>query len=184
VEIEALAIPELKLIKPVIHPDDRGLFMEVYKRSSFLAAGIQDTFVQWNHSYSRQNVVRGLHFQVPPQAHAKLVRCVSGEIIDVAVDVRRGSSTYGQWVKVRLSGENGYQLYIPSGFAHGFAVIREAQVSYGLTGEFAPDYECGFAWDDPELAIDWEVTQPILSARDQRLPPLSAIDSQFTYGAA
>jgi dTDP-4-dehydrorhamnose 3,5-epimerase len=183
VEIEALAIPEIKLIKPTIHPDNRGAFMEVYKRSSFLAAGIQDTFVQWNHSFSKQNVVRGLHFQVPPKAHAKLVRCVSGEIIDVAVDVRRGSPSYGRWVKARLSGENGYQLYIPPGFAHGFAVIREAQVSYGLSGEFAPDCECGVAWDDPALAIDWEVTDPILSARDEQQQPLSAIDSQFNYGA-
>jgi dTDP-4-dehydrorhamnose 3,5-epimerase len=184
VTVESLAIPEVKLIKPVIHHDNRGAFMEVYKRSSFVNAGITDTFVQWNHSYSRGNVLRGLHFQAPPKAHAKLVRCVLGEIVDVAVDVRCGSPSYGQWVKARLSAENGYQLYVPAGFAHGFAVLSdEAQVSYGLSGEFAPDYEVGIAWDDPDLAIDWEVTHPILSLRDRAQQPFSAVKRAFIYGA-
>lgn len=181
--VQPLSIPEVKLIHLPVHRDARGSLMEVYKRSSFLAAGIAETFVQWNRSRSRRGVIRGLHCQIPPKAHAKLVCCAVGEILDVAVDVRRGSPSYGRHVAVRLSAESGAQLYIPAGFAHGFAVLSElAEVNYGLSSEFDPEHEVGIAWDDPELAIDWGIEAPILSARDRANPPLRAIDTRFVYG--
>lgn len=180
---ERLAIPDVILVTPERFTDARGSFTETYKRSAFAAGGIPDAFAQDNSSFSRAGVLRGLHYQAPPAAHAKLVRCAAGEILDVAVDLRRGSPTHGAHVAVTLSGENGRLLYVPEGFAHGFLALSDATVTYKLTAEYAPEWDRGLAWDDPDLAIPWGVSGPILSERDRRHPTLAATDSPFRYGA-
>lgn len=179
---ERLELPEVILITPEVRGDARGFFMESYKRSVFAEHGIPDLFVQDNHSRSGRHVLRGLHFQVPPAAHAKLVRCTVGEILDVAVDIRRGSPSFGRWVGAVLSRENAQQLYVPLGFAHGFMVLSsEAEVQYKITHEYTPKAERGVAWDDPDIGIDWGVEHPVLSERDRRQPRLSDLDTGFTY---
>jgi dTDP-4-dehydrorhamnose 3,5-epimerase len=163
------AIPEILILEPKVFGDDRGFFFESFNQQEFSAQlGQTVLFVQDNHSRSRQGVLRGLHYQIQhPQG--KLVRVIAGEIFDVAVDIRRGSSTFGQWVGCRLSAENKQQLWVPPGFAHGFLVVSEmADVLYKTTDYYAPDYERSIAWNDPELAIAWPLTaDPILSAKDQ-----------------
>lgn len=161
------------LITPTVHGDERGFFIETFREdryASLLAPG--QRFVQDNHSRSRRGVLRGLHFQTrKPQG--KLLRCVAGEIYDVAVDVRRQSPQFGAWVGVTLSAENKQQLYIPPGFAHAFQVVSEsADVEYKCTDYYDPDGEGGVRWNDPELAIDWPVAEAIVSEKDQRLPLL------------
>jgi dTDP-4-dehydrorhamnose 3,5-epimerase len=169
-----LDLPGVVLVEPRVFDDDRGFFMETYKRSEFAAAGISIDLVQENHSRSVQGTLRGLHAQRSPKAQGKLVRVVEGEILDVAADIRRGSPTFGRWVSARLSGDNRRALYVPPGYAHGFYVISpEAQVIYKTTDEYAPELEYGVRWDDPLLAIPWPTTSPLLSARDCRWPYLS-----------
>ncbi|MCX7794578.1 MAG: dTDP-4-dehydrorhamnose 3,5-epimerase [Thermodesulfovibrionales bacterium] len=166
-----LEIPDLVLIEPVVFGDERGFFLEFYKRSEFLKAGIKEDFVQDNHSCSLKGVLRGLHFQKEPEAQGKLLRCIRGEIFDVAVDIRKGSPTFGKWVSVILSEDNRRMLYIPAGFAHGFQVISErAEVIYKTTKEYSPEHEAGIIWNDPELNIDWPIKEPILSKRDKGWP--------------
>ncbi|RLA85081.1 MAG: dTDP-4-dehydrorhamnose 3,5-epimerase [Deltaproteobacteria bacterium] len=178
-----LEIPEVVLIEPVVFSDERGFFMEVYKYSEFSAFGITERFLQDNHSRSVKGVLRGLHYQNPPRAQGKLVRVLQGEIFDVAVDIRRGSPTYGKWVGVRLSSENRFMLYIPPGFAHGFCVLSDyAEVHYKVTDEYSPEHEAGIIWNDPEIGIDWPVESPILSERDSRWPRLSEAENRFVYG--
>lgn len=173
---ERLEIPEVILIEPKVFSDERGFFMETYKYSNFAAFGIKERFVQDNHSRSVKGVLRGLHYQRPPKAQGKLVRVLVGEIFDVAVDIRKGSPTYGKWVGVMLSAENRWMLYIPPGFAHGFCVLsEEAEVTYKVTEEYSPEHDAGIIWNDPEIGIDWPVEQPILSAKDAGLPPLRAV---------
>lgn len=173
---QRLDIPELILIEPVVFGDERGFFLEFYKRSDFFKAGIKEEFVQDNHSCSIRGVLRGLHFQREPEAQGKLLRCIKGEIFDVAVDIRKDSPTFGKWVSVILSEENKRMLYIPTGFAHGFQVISErAEVLYKTTREYSPEHEAGIIWNDPELNIDWPIREPILSKRDKEWPPLSKI---------
>lgn len=170
---QRLEIPDLILIEHEAAADGRGFFAEVYREREFAAAGIRGPFVQENHSRSGQGVLRGLHFQAKPHAMAKLVRCVSGEIFDVAVDIRKGSPTYGQWVGVTLSEGNRRMLYMPEGFAHGFVVMSpSADVSYRQTGYYAPEAEAGVLWNDAEIAVRWPVQDPILSAKDANLPRL------------
>ena len=182
---ERLAIPEVILVTPEVAEDARGFFMESYKRSAFAAGGIEDSFVQDNHSSSAAGVLRGLHYQVPPAAHAKLVRCVRGEILDVAVDIRRGSPTFGHWVSARLSAESRQQLYVPVGFAHGFLVLSaRAEVLYKISHEYAPDLERGVAWDDPAIGVAWGVSEPRLSQRDREQPPLAAAELPFVYNGS
>jgi dTDP-4-dehydrorhamnose 3,5-epimerase len=178
-------LPGLLLIEPKVFADDRGFFMETYKQSEFAAHGIADTFVQCNQSRSARGTLRGLHFQTSPQAQAKLVRALSGEIFDVVVDMREGSLARGKWHGVFLSSENKSMLYVPAGFAHGFCVTSEfADVSYMTSAEYAPELEGGIVWNDPDLKIDWPVSDPQLSNRDRGWPRLKDVDSGFRFGSA
>jgi dTDP-4-dehydrorhamnose 3,5-epimerase len=163
------SIPGVVILEPRVFGDERGFFLESYNERAFAELGIKERFVQDNHSSSRRNVLRGLHYQIK-QAQGKLVRAVEGEILDVAVDVRRSSPTFGGWEAVRLSGENKRMLWIPAGFAHGFLVISEtAQVLYKATDYYAPEHERTLMWNDPNLKIDWKLEgDPIVSAKDQR----------------
>jgi len=177
-----LAIPDVVLIEPRVFPDERGFFMETYKYSDFAAFGIKERFVQDNHSRSKRNVLRGLHYQKPPKAQGKLVRVVVGEIFDVAVDIRKGSPWYGKWVGMKLSAENKWMLYIPPGFAHGFCVLSDvAEVVYKATEEYSPEHDAGILWSDPEIGIRWPVKDPIVSLKDSRLPLLREIGDDFVY---
>ncbi len=163
------SLPGVFILEPRVFGDERGFFLESYNERVFVDLGIEDRFVQDNHSSSRRNVLRGLHYQIQ-HAQGKLVRVAEGEILDVAVDLRRSSPTFGGWEAVRLSGENKRMLWIPKGFAHGFRVISEkAHVLYKATDYYAPEYERTIAWDDPNLKIEWELEgEPIVSAKDQR----------------
>ncbi|MGC9019580.1 MAG: dTDP-4-dehydrorhamnose 3,5-epimerase, partial [Candidatus Bipolaricaulaceae bacterium] len=168
--------------EPAVFSDERGFFMETYKYSEFAAFGIRERFVQDNHSRSAKGVLRGLHYQNPPKAQGKLVRVIVGEIFDVAVDIRKGSPTYGKWVGVRLSAENKRILYIPPGFAHGFCVLSDmAEVVYKVTEEYSPVHEAGIIWNDPEIGIEWPVERPIISPKDAKWPPLREAVNDFSY---
>ncbi|EEB73738.1 dTDP-4-dehydrorhamnose 3,5-epimerase [Thermococcus sp. AM4] len=182
-EFKRLEIPDVILIKPKVFGDERGFFMETYKKPDFESAGIKGEFVQDNHSRSRYGVLRGLHFQREPYAQAKIVRVVRGVIYDVAVDLRKNSPTFGKWVGVILSEFNKWQLYIPRGFAHGFLVLSDvADVIYKVDNVYAPDYEGGIIWNDPELDIDWPVDEPIVSEKDRKLPTLrEAIERGWVF---
>lgn len=166
-------LDEVVLIEPDVFHDSRGFFLEAYHLEKYRAAGIAGPFVQDNHSRSSQGTVRGLHLQVrTPQG--KLIRVLRGEILDVAVDVRRGSPTFGRWVSMSLSAESFRQAYIPPGFAHGFSVLSEvAEIEYKCTAPYDPGGEVGVAWDDPSLAIPWGVSAPLLSDRDRTHPRLN-----------
>lgn len=182
---ERLKIPDVILIKPKPFKDDRGFFLESYKASVFKDGGISDTFVQDNHSRSSQGILRGLHYQKEPKAHSKLVSVVRGEILDVAVDIRKGSPTYGQWVSAVLSEDNHHQLFVPLGFAHGFYVLsKTADVTYKISSEYAGDHDRGIAWNDPTIGIDWGTASPILSERDKVQPSLDEADNNFSYKEA
>jgi dTDP-4-dehydrorhamnose 3,5-epimerase len=162
-------LPGVVLVEPKVIRDERGFFMESYKESDFRAAGLPAQFVQENHSRSSSGTLRGLHFQRPPHGQGKLVRAIAGEIFDVAVDVREHSATFGRWVGVSLSAENGRSLFVPAWCAHGFCVVSEsAEVIYKTTTEYAPQFEDGIRWDDETLGIKWPVTNPTLSERDRR----------------
>lgn len=175
-------IPDVILVQPRLFRDGRGFFMETYKRSDFAAHGIAASFVQSNHSRSARGILRGLHYQKHPKAQGKLVGALSGEIFDVAVDLRLGSPTYGKWLGSTLSGDQGSMLYIPPGFAHGFCVTSaEAEVHYMTTAEYAPAYEAGILWNDPDLAISWPLADPQLSERDRNWPRLRDADNNFEY---
>jgi dTDP-4-dehydrorhamnose 3,5-epimerase len=175
-DFKKLAIPEVLLIAPRVWTDSRGFFMETYKRSEFAAAGIAENFVQENHSSSQRGVLRGLHFQRPPQAQSKLVRVISGRIFDVAVDLRPGSATRGAWVGVELSAEDRTLVYIPEWCAHGFCVLSEsADVVYHTSAEYSPEHESGILWNDPALGITWPVADPILADRDTQWPQLAGV---------
>jgi dTDP-4-dehydrorhamnose 3,5-epimerase len=177
-----LQIPEVILVEPKVFEDERGFFMETYKMPDFVASGIKGSFVQDNHSRSTKGVLRGLHYQTPPFAQGKLVRAVRGDIFDVAVDIRKGSPTYGKWVSAILSEENKNMLYIPEGFAHGFCVLSEiAEVIYKSTNVYSPQCEAGVIWNDGDLNIKWPVKEPILSARDEKWPRLQDADVKFYY---
>lgn len=163
-----LAIPDVMLIEPRVFGDHRGFFFESFNARAFAdATGCQETFVQDNHSRSSQGVLRGLHYQVQ-QAQGKLVRAVVGEIFDVAVDIRRGSPTFGQWVGATLTAENKHQLWVPAGFAHGFVVVSEtAEVLYKTTDYYAPQHERSILWNDPAIGIEWPThVEPLLSEKD------------------
>jgi dTDP-4-dehydrorhamnose 3,5-epimerase len=180
-----LDLPEVILIEPTVFPDDRGFFMETYKYSDFVRNGIAERFVQSNQSNSTRNTLRGLHYQKAPKAQGKLVRVVFGAIFDVVVDLRKGSPRYGHWSGVNLSADNKKSLYVPPGFAHGACVVSaEAGLIYMVTEEYAPDCEAGIIWNDPALAIEWPVQNPVLSPRDRAWPCLSAADNNFTYAAS
>jgi dTDP-4-dehydrorhamnose 3,5-epimerase len=163
------SLPGVVILEPRVFGDERGFFLESYNEKAFVLLGIEEHFVQDNHSNSRRNVLRGLHYQIK-QPQGKLVRAVEGEILDVAVDMRRSSPTFGGWEAVHLSGENKRMLWIPPGFAHGFRVISEkAQVLYKASDYYAPEHERTLAWNDTDLKIDWKLDgDPIVSAKDLR----------------
>ena len=171
-EFEKLKIKDVVLVKPKVFADNRGFFLESYKKSDFINAGIDVDFNQDNHSKSTKGVLRGLHYQLPPHCQAKLVRCVKGKIFDVAVDIRQGSETFGQWVGEILSEENKHMLYIPVGFAHGFVVLSdEAELIYKASDEFSPECDRGIRWDDPTINVQWGVDfEPIISEKDNNQP--------------
>jgi dTDP-4-dehydrorhamnose 3,5-epimerase len=167
------ALPGVLIVEPKVFGDDRGFFMEVYHAARFAAAGVGDPFVQDNHSRSSRGVLRGLHYQ-EPNPQGKLVRAVSGSIFDVAVDIRRGSPSFGRWVGVELSEENKRQLWVPPGFAHGFFVTSAtADVVYKCTALYEPQNDRGIRWDDPAIAIEWPPIEPLLSAKDAVAPLLA-----------
>jgi dTDP-4-dehydrorhamnose 3,5-epimerase len=184
-EFTRLEIPEVVLVRARAFADARGFFMEAYKRSEFVANGIPHSFVQDNFSRSaRRGVLRGLHYQKAPKAQGKLVMVLRGRIWDVAVDIRRGSPTYGRWVAAELSEEDHTMLWVPPGFAHGFCVLSDgADVLYKCTDEYAPELDRGVRWDDPELGIPWPVEEPVLSEKDRSWPGLREADNNYVYGA-
>lgn len=171
---KTLDLPGLMLIEGCVFPDSRGFFMESYKRSEFRQAGITDEFVQDNHSRSSKGVLRGLHYQKPPHAQSKLVRVVRGMVWDVAVDIRRGSPTFGRWQALELSADNALILHIPSGFAHGFIALEDdTHLMYKCSAEYDKSSDRGIRWDDPQLAITWPFDAPLVSDKDAALPLLS-----------
>ncbi|NWF75705.1 MAG: dTDP-4-dehydrorhamnose 3,5-epimerase [Nitrospirae bacterium] len=175
-----LEIPGVILIEPKIFKDNRGYFMETYKYSDFAEAGIKENFIQDNCSSSVRRVLRGLHYQKNPNAQGKLVQCLKGKIFDVAVDIRKGSETFGKWIGLELSDENNYMLYIPPAFAHGFIVLSDtADVIYKCTKEYSPEDDRGIIWNDPEIGIIWPLHNPILSEKDAKHPRLKEADINF-----
>jgi len=179
---QKLRIPELILVKAQSFKDNRGYFLENFKESSFVLNGISTKFVQDNFSYSFQGVLRGLHYQKNPKAQAKLVIALRGEIFDVAVDIRKGSPTYGKWVGEILSEKNHNLLYIPEGFAHGFCVLsKDADVLYKVNQEYSPEHEQGIMWNDPDIDITWPIDKPILLEKDHHLSLLKDVDNNFVY---
>lgn len=180
---EPLAIPDVIRITPARHGDHRGFFSETYRASAFEEAGVRGVFLQDNHARSTRGVLRGLHYQAPPRAQAKLVRVIHGDVFDVAVDIRVGSPTFGQWAGEVLSGEDGVILYIPEGFAHGYVCLSDhADLVYKVTNEFDAALDRGIAWDDPVVGILWPMDNPTLSERDLSLPGLDSVISPFQYG--
>ena len=174
-QVVQTAIPDVLILEPKVFGDDRGFFFESFNQQTFQnLTGIKANFVQDNHSKSAANVLRGLHYQIE-QAQGKLVRVTSGEVFDVAVDIRRQSATFGKWVGALLSAENKRQMWIPPGFAHGFVVLKDkTEFLYKTTDYYAPQYERCIRWDDPAIGIEWPVSQkPILSVKDQQGLPLS-----------
>lgn len=182
-DVVSLEIPDVKVITPRRFSDDRGYFSETYNARAFKAAGIAADFVQDNHSYSaKPGTVRGLHFQAPPHAQAKLVRVLRGAIIDVAVDARKGSPTFGQWVKAELSAENGRQIFVPKGFLHGFITLEpDTEVAYKVDAFYDAASDGSVKWDDPDLGIDWgvAVSGACLSTKDAAAPSWKAFASPF-----
>ncbi|UBM60315.1 dTDP-4-dehydrorhamnose 3,5-epimerase [Marinilongibacter aquaticus] len=169
-EFRKTKIEGLIEIKPRIFTDSRGYFFESYQYELFKANGIAEVFVQDNQSFSTKGVLRGLHLQKAPYAQGKLVRVIKGKVLDVAVDVRAGSPTFGQWESVLLDSEQNNMFYVPPGFLHGFATIEDAIFSYKCTNVYHRESEAGVRWDDPDLAIDWGIENPIVSEKDQVLP--------------
>ena len=168
---EATDLPGVVLIKPRIFQDGRGFFLETYKKSIFTAAGIDVDFVQDNHSYSSRGILRGIHFQSTPHAQGKLVRVLNGNVWDLAVDLRSDSPTFKRWIGVELGSEEGTMLYIPPGFGHAFVVLsKTAHFLYKCSAEYAPAADGGVRWNDPDLAIAWPLSEPIVSDKDASLP--------------
>jgi dTDP-4-dehydrorhamnose 3,5-epimerase len=182
-QIIPTAIADVKLITPVRHGDARGFFVELYRLDLSREAGIAVEFIQDNQAFSAAaNVVRGLHFQTPPAAQAKLVRVSRGAIIDVAVDIRTGSTTYGRHVAVRLDAETGQQLFVPEGFAHGYrTLLPDTEVVYKVNRYYSPQHDRGLRWNDPALGIDWGIGEEaaVLSAKDKVQPMLAALEPVF-----
>jgi dTDP-4-dehydrorhamnose 3,5-epimerase len=172
------------LLEPAVHGDHRGFFMESYNKQTFQQLGIEIEFVQDNHSLSETpGTLRGMHYQLEPKAQTKIVRVSSGAIYDVIVDIRKGSLTYGKWQGFILSAENKHQLLIPKGFAHGFCTITpNVEVQYKVDELYSPEHDAGIAWDDPALAIEWPMTNVVLSVKDKKHPTLENAPNNFLYG--
>jgi dTDP-4-dehydrorhamnose 3,5-epimerase len=186
VVIERLEIPDILLLTPAKHGDTRGFFSETFRADVMAPHVAESNFVQDNHARSmQQGVVRGLHYQIPPRAQGKLVRCTRGAILDVAVDIRIGSPTYGRHVAVELSAVNWRQLWVPPGFAHGYRTLEDdCEVIYKVTDYYAPECDRGIAWDDPALGIDWRLSaaDAVLSDKDRRQPLLADVPPVFHFG--
>ena len=182
-EFQKQKIEDVVLIKPKVYQDNRGCFVELFKKSEFQKHGIIDEFKQDNCSVSSKHVLRGLHYQKKPYGQAKLIQCIKGEIIDIALDIRLNSKTFGKYVKTKLSKENNQILYIPEGFAHGFISLSdEAIVTYKVTNEYNPNSQKGIFWADSDLEIDWGIDfQPILSMQDKTLPELKNIPKEELF---
>ena len=178
-EFKRLEIPETVLIQPKVFEDDRGFFLEIYKKDEMENFGIKGDFVQDNHSRSKRGVLRGLHFQKEPYAQAKLVRCIRGEIYDVVVDLRRNSQTFSRYLGLVLSEENRHQLYVPRGCAHGFLALSEvAEVVYKVDNVYSPKSEGGLIWNDPDVDVTWPIDDLIISERDRLWPTLKEIEKR------
>ena len=176
---------KLILIKPTRYKDERGVFAETFSRLKYKELGIDVEFIQDNHSISwKVGTLRGMHFQVPPHAQGKLVRCGNGAIFDVAVDIRKGSPTFGHWEGYELTAENGHQLYVPIGFAHGFLTLKPgSEIVYKCTDYYAPKAEGSIRWDDPAIGIEWPLSQrPIINDKDAIAPLLNNFKTPFTFG--
>ncbi|EGY24534.1 dTDP-4-dehydrorhamnose 3,5-epimerase [Desulfovibrio sp. A2] len=185
-QIIETGIPGLLRLEPRVFRDERGFFLETYRRELFERLGVDAGFVQDNHARSEQpGVLRGLHYQLPPAAQAKLVWATRGSVYDVAVDLRAGSPTYGQWYGCELSERNFVRLFVPRGFAHGYMTLEPGtEFQYKVDAYYAPEMEAGIAWDDPDLAIPWPGIAPILSEKDRCLPRLRDLASPFTFEPA
>ena len=186
IDIEETALPEVKLIKPRKFGDERGFFSEVWNGRDLKDAGIDVTFVQDNHAFSAEKgTIRGLHYQMPPKAQGKLVRVTRGSVLDVAVDIRKGSPNFGKHVAVELSAENWHQLWVPPGFAHGYCTLTEnVEFLYKVTNDYSPENDNGIIWNDPDIGIDWKIADAdcILSAKDKILPTLADQTNLFDFG--
>lgn len=183
-QLDDTSLDGVKLISPRRFEDNRGFFSESYSRKSLAAQGIDIEFVQDNHSLSREaGTIRGLHFQAAPHAQDKLVRCGRGALFDVAVDIRKGSPTYGKWVGYELSFENGRQMLVPAGFAHGFVtLLPDTEIIYKCSDYYAQETEGALLWNDPDIGIDWPLHgDPVLSEKDAGAPPLQGFDSPFFW---
>ncbi|MDA9563446.1 dTDP-4-dehydrorhamnose 3,5-epimerase [Flavobacteriales bacterium] len=179
-QLTQTSIQGLIVIQPIVFEDERGYFFESFSTSKFAEAGINQDFVQDNQSKSQKGVLRGLHFQNPPYAQGKLVRVITGAVLDVAVDIRKSSPTYGEHFKIKLTEHNKTALWIPPGFAHGFATLEDDTIfSYKCTNVYNKDSEGSILWNDPELGIDWEVNNPILSDKDTKSPVIQNFNSLF-----
>ena len=176
-------LPDVVLIEPKAFGDDRGWFMETYKQSEFEAKGIRFPFPQDNHSRSTaKHVIRGLHYQKDPAAQGKLVRCLFGAIYDVAVDIRRGSPTFGRWAGIELTADSRKLLWVPPGFAHGFCTLSDvSEVVYKTTSEYSAPHDRGIRWNDPALGVKWPTAKPVLSPKDAAAPTLAEADNNFSY---
>jgi len=185
-EFKAQSIPEVILIKPKVIGDERGYFVETFRQDKFEeATGYKVNFIQDNESKSSKGVLRGLHFQLPPYAQSKLVRVIEGEVLDVAVDIRKGSPTFGQYVAAILNDSNKHQLFVPRGFAHGFVVLSDMAIfTYKVDNYYSPESDRGLAFNEPTLNIDWNVPKEMLklSEKDQNQPSLEVLDNSFEYG--
>lgn len=185
-QIEPTALADVMILTPRRFGDARGWFSETWNAARMAEAGLDLPWVQDNHSFSAaKGTLRGLHFQSPPRAQDKLVRCSRGAILDVAVDIREGSASYGKWVGVELSAENGRQLLVPKGFLHGFVTLTDdVEVQYKCTNLYSPENDGAVRWNDPAIGIDWGTTTPILSDKDAKAPLLADIGNPFPKGAA
>ena len=178
-KVETTPLEGVLLITPQVFGDDRGFFMETYNAAKTADQGLPEFFVQDNHSRSSKGVLRGLHYQYP-QWQGKLVRAISGEIFDVAVDIRRDSPTYGQWFGAILNDENKQQLYVPPGFAHGFCVVSDiADVAYKCTSDYRPEQDVGIRWNDPDIAVEWPIKEPLISDKDAKAHFLKDTEPRF-----
>ncbi|WP_165222136.1 dTDP-4-dehydrorhamnose 3,5-epimerase [Affinirhizobium pseudoryzae] len=185
-KFDSLSIPDVILITPKKFGDNRGYFMETFRENLFQEQAGPVHFVQDNRSFSAEvRTVRGLHFQLPPKAQGKLVSCTAGALLDVAVDIRQGSPTFGQYVSAELTAENGEQLWVPAGFAHGFCtLVPDTIISYKVTDYYSPEHDRGLLWSDPAIGIDWPVSGDavVLSDKDRRQPTLADLPTSFVFG--
>lgn len=173
----------VKIIEPDVFGDSRGWFFESWSARKYLELGINEEFVQDNHSFSQKaGTLRGLHFQLNPRAQAKIIRCTRGSILDVAVDIREGSPTYCHWISVKLSGENFKQIYIPAGFAHGFLALTDnVEIQYKASDYYDPDCDRSIRWNDPDIGVNWGIENPVLSDKDRAAPFLADSDNNFRW---